>query len=108
MPGSTVSVVPCYLTHPHTHTHTVRQTTLGVGTWVAMGAPRAARGSVHDGVGGDGDCEDGVALCLWTLGWWKGSNGLAVVLRLSGSRSPSEWFVDLGFHLDHPFTLDSI
>ena len=100
----------------HTHTHTVRQTTVGVGTWVALGAPRAARGSVHDGVGGDGDCVDGVALSLWTLEWWKWSNGLAVVLRLSGSRDPSEWsvesleragVVDLGGVLEAP-TLGSI
>ena len=41
------------LPHSPTHTHTVRQTTVGVGTWVALGAPRAARVSVHDGVGGD-------------------------------------------------------
>ena len=72
---------------------------------VAMVAPRAARGSVHDGVGGDGDCVDGVALCLWTLEWSKGSNGLAVVLRLLGSRNPSEWSVGLGFHLNGPLCL---
>ena len=78
------------LPHSPTHTHTVRQTTVVVGTWVAMWAPRAARGSVHDGVGGEGDCWDGVALNVWALEWWKGSNGLAVVLRLLGTRGPSE------------------
>ena len=46
-----------------------------------------------------------VCLIVWTLEWWKGSNGLAVVLRLSGSRSPSEWYVDLGFHLNWPLSL---
>ena len=55
------------LPHAPTHTHTVRHTTVVVWTWVAMGAPRAARGSVYDGVGGKGVCGDGVALILWTL-----------------------------------------
>ena len=59
---------------------------------------------MYDGVGGDRDCEDVVALNLWTLDWWVGSNGIAVVLRLSGSRSPSEWSVDLGFHLNGPLS----
>ena len=43
---------------------------------------------------------DGVAWGLWILEWWKGSNGLAVVLRLSRSRNPSDWSVGLGFHLN--------
>ena len=101
MSGSTVWLEPL-LPHSPTHTHTVRQTTVGVGTWVALVAPRAARGSVHDGVGGEGDCWYGVALSVWTLEWWKGSNDPAVVLRLLGSRNPSEWSVGLGFHLNGP------
>ena len=101
-------VAQALLPHSPTHTHTVRQTTVGVGSWVAMVAPRAARGSVHDGVGGDCDCDGVVALSLWTLGWWKGSNGLAVVHRLSGSRNPSEWSVALGFNLNGPLASVSI
>ena len=60
---------------------------------------------MHDGVGGDGDREDGVAICLWVLGLWTGSKDLAVVLRLLGSRSPSEWSVSLRFHLNGPLCL---
>ena len=96
------------LPHSPTHTHTVRQTTVGVGTWVALWAPRAARGSVHDGVGGEGDCWDGVAFSVWTLEWWKGSNCRAVVLRFLGTRGQSEWSVGLGFHLNGPLASDSI
>ena len=37
-------------------------------------------------------------------GYWKGEdpNDLAVVLRRSGSRFPSEWSVSLGIHLSGP------
>ena len=89
---STVLLGPCYLTHPRTHAHRATDDG-GGGDLGSRGAPRAARGSVHDGTGGDVDCENGVAMCQWTLdvGWRKGSNDLAVVLRPSGSRSPSEW-----------------
>ena len=43
-------------------------------------------------------------------GCWKGDdpNDLAVVLRHSGSRNPSEWSVGLGFHLNGPWTSVSI
>ena len=43
--------------------------------------------------------------CVWTLEWWRGSNGFAVVLRHLGSRNPSEWSVGLGFHLNGPLCL---
>ena len=87
----------------------------------SLGAPQVARGSVHDGVGGEGHCEGGVALMselvvIVNTGvhsdgerWGGvGSNGLAVVLRLLGSRSPSEWSVGLGFHLNGPLASVSI
>ena len=61
-------VARALLPHSPTHTHTVRQTTVGVGTLVGLGAPRTARGSVYYWVGGDGDCEDGVALCMFSKG----------------------------------------
>ena len=86
------------LPHLPTHTHTVRQTTVGMVTWVAVGAPRAARGSVHDGVGGDGDREDGVAMCRWRLVWMKG---------LTTLRSFFD-FCDLGIHLNGPLASVSI
>ena len=43
-------------------------------------------------------------------GYWKVEdfNDLAVVLRHSGSRNPSEWSVGLGFHLNGPWTSVSI
>ena len=44
--------VKALLLHSPTHTHTVRRTTVGVVSWVAGEAPRVARGSVHEGVGG--------------------------------------------------------
>ena len=48
---------------PHSPTHAHRATDYGgVGTWVTVGAPRVARGSVHDVVGCDGECENGVCL----------------------------------------------
>ena len=58
------------LHHSPTHTHTVRQRTVGVGACVALGAPRAAHGSVHDGVGGEGDCVNGVQSAGGGLGGW--------------------------------------
>ena len=82
-----------------------------------LGAPQVARRSVHDGVGGESHCEGGVALVselvvIVNTGvhsdgerWGGvGSNGLAVVLRLLGSRSPSEWSVGLGFNLNVPLS----
>ena len=87
------------LPHLPTHTHTVRQTTVGVGTWVALGLRECPVGQ----------CTMGLAvkvivrtefIVMVDVGLVEGSNGLAVVLRLSGSRSPSEWSVDLGFHLN--------
>ena len=95
---STVLLGLCYPNHPPTHAHRATDDG-GGGDLGSRVAPRAARGSVHDGIGGNGDCENGVAMCQWTLDvWWmKGYNGLAVVLRLSGSRSPSEWSVESRF-----------
>ena len=71
--------------------------------------------------GGEGHCEGGVALMselvvIVNTGvhsdgerWGGvGSNGPAVVLRLLGSRSPSEWSVGLGFHLNGPLASVSI
>ena len=52
-------VARALLPHSPTHTHTLRQTTVAVGTWVAVGAPLVARGSVHNVVGCDGECENG-------------------------------------------------
>ena len=76
---------------------------------------------MHDGVGGESHCEGGVALVselvvIVNMGvhsdgerWGGvGSNGPAVVLRLLGSRSPSEWSVCLGFHLNGPLASVSI
>ena len=39
------------------------------------------------------------------VGVGEGSNDLAVVLRLLGSRGPSEWSVGIGFHLNGPLCL---
>ena len=74
---------------------------------------------VIDGFGGEGSCERGNAECwgIWEVVdgvsdgvCWIGedSNDLAVVLRHSGSRNPSEWSVGLGFHLNGPWTSVSI
>ena len=86
------------LLHSPTHTHTVRQTTVGVGTWVALGASRAASGSVNDGVGGKGDCWDVVALSVWMLEWLRGLTTLRSFF--------DSW--DLGVHLIGPLASVSI
>ena len=39
-----------------------------------------------------------------TVGKEMSSNDLAVVLRPSGTRDPSEWSVSLGFHLSGPLS----
>ena len=109
-------VARALLPHSHTHAHTVRQTTVVVGTWVALRLREWPVGPCTMGLAVNVNCVNGVVLGLWTLGWWKGSNGLAVVLRLSRSRNPSEWsvgsleragVVDLGCVLEAP-TLGSI
>ena len=97
-------VARALLPHSPTHTHTVRQTTVGVGTWVAVGHREWPEYQCTMGLA--------VMVIVWTccnvpveVGVEEGSNDLAVVLRLLGSRSPSEWSVGLGFHLNGPLCL---
>ena len=64
----------------------------------SLGAPREARGVVHDGVGGEDKCEYGGVMYWWTLEWRKGLTTLRSLFD----------FCDLGIHLNGPLTSVSI
>ena len=67
-----MSVMPATsLTHTHAHR---AMDDGGGGDMGSRGAPRAARGSVNDGFGGECQCEDGVvdgsSEYGFARGWW--------------------------------------
>ena len=102
MPESTVSVMPCYFTHPHTRTPCDRRRRgWGPGyPWWHRGRPvgQCTMGLVVMVIVRTGlQCASGGVV-------EEGSNDLAVVLRLLESRSPSDWSVGLGFHLNVPLS----
>ena len=86
------------LPHSPTHTHTVRQTTVGVGTWVAWGHSERPVGQ----------CTMVLVVIVvvrtglhYACGRWGGGRGLTALRSFFDFR-------DLGVHLNGPLTSDSI
>ena len=89
-----------------TRTHAHRATDDGWGGDLgSRGAPRVARVVVHDGVGGEDDREDGVAMCLWRLWWRKGLTTLRSFFDLWDLGVHLNGPLSLGFHLNGPLSL---
>ena len=98
MPRFTVSLVSCYLTHPHTHAH--RATDDGGGGDLGSHGEHGERPVVQ--------CTMGLVVMVivgtglhYACGRWGGGRGLTAL-------RPFFDFRDLGVHLNGPLASDSI